>query len=154
MSHKILAVVAVIAISVVTTNAMDGKEVFAKTIYAEARGEPLEGQQWVAWVIKNRAYRNKPYWGGNTIKGVCLQPYQFECWNGRTDIPINEPAVYKKIRSWSDALYDAPHSKDPTQNCDYYNNPAKEGMPAWTKNVDLIRKIGNHNFYRSKPGFD
>jgi spore germination cell wall hydrolase CwlJ-like protein len=31
------------------------KDVFKKTIYAEARGEPYEGQQWVAWVIKNRA---------------------------------------------------------------------------------------------------
>ncbi len=35
-------------------------EVFKMTIYAEARGEHWEGQQWVAWVIKNRASMNRP----------------------------------------------------------------------------------------------
>jgi N-acetylmuramoyl-L-alanine amidase len=48
-------------------------EVYQKTIYAEARGESEEGQRWVAWVIKNRAHLNKSYWGGNSIKGVCLK---------------------------------------------------------------------------------
>ena len=40
--------------------------IFAATIYAEARGEPEEGQIWVAWVIKNRANLNKSYWGGSS----------------------------------------------------------------------------------------
>ena len=44
-------------------------EVFFKTLYAECRGEPRLGQEWVGWVIKNRARRNKSDWGGNTIKG-------------------------------------------------------------------------------------
>ncbi len=49
-----------------------------KTIYAEARRGPFEGQQWFAWVIKNRARLNRDNWGGGIIKGVCLKARQFE----------------------------------------------------------------------------
>jgi len=130
------------------TSGMSEKDVFAKTIYAEARGEPLEGQKWVAWVIKNRARYNREYWGGNTIKGVCLKPGQFECWNGVTDIPINEPSVYSTIQQWSAQILAAPASQDPTGGADHYNNPDKEGFPAWTFNCVKLRKIGNHQFYK------
>ncbi|CAF1088066.1 unnamed protein product [Brachionus calyciflorus] len=56
----------------IVTRSSNELEVFATTIYAEARGEPVMGQIWVAWVIKNRARQNRQYWGGNTIKNVCL----------------------------------------------------------------------------------
>ncbi|KAJ6634868.1 Spore cortex-lytic enzyme [Pseudolycoriella hygida] len=128
---------------------MDDKSVFAKTIYAEARGEPEEGQKWVAWVIKNRAEKGRDYWGGSTIRGVCKQPYQFECWNGRNDIEIKEPGAYEKIRKWSDSLYDAPKERDPTGGCDHYNNPATDGDPDWARKISKVRKIGNHQFYKS-----
>ena len=59
---------------------LDEKEVFAKTIYAEARGESREGQEWVAWVMKNRAHQNRPEWGGNSIKGVCQAPRKKIFW--------------------------------------------------------------------------
>jgi len=126
------------------------KEVYAKTVYAEARGEIPEGQLWVAWVIKNRAGLDKSYWGGRTIKGVCLHQGQFECWNGVSDISIGEPAIYEKIKKLTDSVYAAPHSSDPTGGCDHYNNPSKEGKPAWTRNCNEIHKIGGHQFYKSK----
>lgn len=52
---------------------------FAKTIWAEARGEPLEGQIAVANVILNRA-RQGGWWGDDVVK-VCRKPKQFSCWN-------------------------------------------------------------------------
>lgn len=70
------------------------------TVYAEARGEPREGQIAVANVIINRALANKSYWGGSSIAGVCRQPYQFECWNGKDRIEINEPEAYASIDTW------------------------------------------------------
>lgn len=76
---------------------MTDREIFAKTVYGEARGEPEEGQIWVAWVIKNRARANKSYWGGSKIGDVCRKRLQFSSWNGKTDIVINEPAKYQKI---------------------------------------------------------
>lgn len=125
-----------------------GKEIFAKTIYGEARGESREGQQEVARVIRERAAQNKSYWGGSRIEDVCKKPGQFECWqNG--DIRPRDEAAYRSIRSWSDQMYDQPLRSDP--NCpDHYNNPDKEGYPEWTNNCNRMHKTGGHQFYRSK----
>ena len=119
------------------------REVFAKTVYAEARGEPVEGQRWVAWVIKNRAYLT-----GKSIKTICLEPYQFECWNGKNDIIINEEGIYQQILALTDSIRSASQSKDPTGGATHYNNPTKEGYPEWTTRCIKLRKIGNHQFYK------
>jgi uncharacterized protein (TIGR02594 family) len=50
----------------------------ARTLYGEARGEERPGIEAVASVIMNRF--NSPRYP-NTIAGVCLQPWQFSCWN-------------------------------------------------------------------------
>ena len=57
----------------------DDMWIFAKTIWAEARGEPLDGQIAVANVILNRA-RQGGWWGDDVVK-VCRKPKQFSCWN-------------------------------------------------------------------------
>jgi len=124
-------------------------DVFKKTLYAEARGEPEEGIVWVAWVIKNRAAMNRSYWGGNTIKAVCLHPQQFECWNAG-DFPITDGQGYAKVSKIADNVYGNPMNQDPTGGADHYNNPTKEGFPAWTNNCIKLRKIGEHQFYKSK----
>ncbi len=121
-------------------------DVFAATIYAEARGETPQGQEWVAHVIKNRAEKNRSYWGGGSVKDVCLHPYQFECWNGRNSIQIAEPNSFALARTIADQVLN--RSSDPTQGCDHYNNPSKEGYPEWTRNVTRVTTIGNHVFYR------
>lgn len=128
---------------------MSDKEVFAKTIYGEAKGEPEEAQRWVAWVIKNRARSNRDYWGGSSIRNVCLQKGEFKCWNGKTDIKITEPDVYNRIVQWSAQIFDAPNNQDLTgYHADRYNNPDKEGYPDWTKNAYKIKKIGHLEFYK------
>ena len=118
--------------------------VMLQTVYGEARGEPQHGQLGVAHVIRNRAQANRGYWGGNTYAGVAQQPRQFEVWNGRSSIPMHERQAVNGINSW------LPHFeryRDPTNGARYYNNPAKEGYPEWTKNVRRGVKIGNHQFY-------
>ena len=131
-------------------NRSEDLAVFSKTIYAEARGEPVEGQAWVGWVIKNRAAKNRSYWGGNVIAHVCRHPQQFECWNGVNDIVINEPNIYQDICRLAEQIYDAPASADPTGGADHYNNPGIEGYPAWTRNCDRLLEIGAHQFYKSR----
>ena len=54
-------------------------KVIAITILAEARGEGHRGMYAVAAVIAQRAFERK-----RTPKEVCLKPYQFSCWNGKT----------------------------------------------------------------------
>ena len=64
-------------------------EALAKTIYGEARGEPIEGTVAVANVILNRVRKSRdvsgkvvyPLFGTGTIESACLRPYQFSCWN-------------------------------------------------------------------------
>ena len=51
----------------------------AKTMWGEARGEGKSGLVAVGWVIRNRCQSGG--WFGNTIRKVCLKPYQFSCWN-------------------------------------------------------------------------
>ena len=121
-------------------------DIFAATIYAEARGESHEGQKWVAWVIKNRANKNRSYWGGKTIKDVCLHRMQFECWNAKDAITIKEPAAFdiaKKI-----AIEVMNSDQDPTGGSDHYINP-KGGIPKWTANLKFVADIQNHRFYKS-----
>jgi N-acetylmuramoyl-L-alanine amidase len=121
-------------------------DILAATIYAEARGESREGQLWVGWVIKNRAKKNRGYWGGDKIKSVCLHPNQFECWNGRSFIMIEENDAWCKVVSVANEVLGNDH--DPTNGCDHYNNPSKEGYPEWTRNVTKVKIIGNHHFYK------
>lgn len=49
------------------------------TILGEARGEEIEGRIAVGCVIRNRA-RDPKRWPDD-IKGVCLERWQFSCWN-------------------------------------------------------------------------
>ncbi len=122
-------------------------DILTATLYAEARGEEPEGQEWVVWVIKNRAAANRSYWGGSNMRSVCLHPYQFECWNNGS-IYVDDPAAFENCRRIVNSVLNSDF--DPTSGCYHYNNPAIEGYPDWTRNVNYIRKIGNHQFYRSK----
>lgn len=133
-------------------------DVFAATIYAEARGEPEKGQTAVAYVIINRAVLNQRYWGGNSVKRVCLEPRQFECWNGGS-ININDPGTYRAIKENAQKILREvqetirtnprfPFENDPTEGCDHYNNPRKENAD-WVNNVRRWGSIGNHVFYQS-----
>ncbi|KAL3276042.1 hypothetical protein HHI36_020771 [Cryptolaemus montrouzieri] len=128
---------------------MDDKEIFAKTVYGEARGEPEEGQIWVAWVIKNRARANKSYWGGSKIGDVCRKPLQFSSWNGKSDIVVNDRRTYEKIKRLTDSIYDAPASEDPTGSSDHFHSKNMKKYPSWIRNCNEVKTIGNHIFYKS-----
>lgn len=46
------------------------------TMYGEARGEVVESQIGVGFVIINRSKER-----AKSIKEICTQPFQFSCWN-------------------------------------------------------------------------
>ena len=54
-------------------------EIFALTLYGEARGEKVEGQIAVANVIMNRLKHYPSKY--KTVADVCLEKEQFSCWN-------------------------------------------------------------------------
>src|SRR3546814_14859458 len=57
----------------------DPVDLLARTIWGEARGEPVRGMEAVAAVVMNRVAR--PGWWGRTVASVCTKAYQFACWN-------------------------------------------------------------------------
>ncbi|WP_157182295.1 cell wall hydrolase [Methylobacterium sp. WSM2598] len=125
--------------------------VLARTLYGEARGEPLKGIQAVANVIINRVNSGRY---PNTISKVCLQRRQFSCWN------IDDPN-YKLIsklkfgdNSQFDEIYKVAQSavmgELPNIIGDALHYHATSITPSWIKNsprASEVATIGNHRFW-------
>lgn len=113
------------------------KQLLARAVNGEARGEPYEGQVAVAAVILNRV-RHSSF--PNTISGVIYQPGAFTAVSdGQINVPIDENStVYK-------ACSDALNGWDPTEGAIYYFNP-DTATNAWIWSRPLIKTIGKHRF--------
>ena len=109
----------------------------ARTVYAEARGEPYAGQVAVAAVVLNRVKSSK---FPNTISSVVYQKGAFTAVDdGQINLTPNSTA-YK-------AANDALNGWDPTNGCLFYYNPATATSKwIWSLKVELT--IGKHSFAR------
>lgn len=123
-------------------------EIFAKTLYGEARGEGLKGLEAVASVIINRV--KKPCWWGRTIQEVCLKPAQFSCWNKddpnrqvlNSDLsadPIFDVCKRIAVRAIKGLL------PDMTKGSTHYHTLSVH--PKWASALVPNAQIGNHLFY-------
>lgn len=125
------------------------ENIIARTIYAEGKGESLEGMNAIASVIFNR--------GNGTLDGVIdaiKKPKQFSCWNGATESDWTN-MKQGKGSSWDAALsiahsiVNGSFSTDNSWN--HYYNP-KLANPYWAYNDNSkttlrpYESIGNHNF--------
>lgn len=128
-------------------------EVLAKTIYGEARGESISGQEAIASVVLNRllfAQKRGRYWWGNSIKDICLQPWQFSCWN-KNDVNYERLQEVKD----SDVAYCickrialraiAGTLEDQTCRATHYHT--KNVRPRWSIGKIPCAEIGSHFFY-------
>ncbi len=128
---------------------MTEEEIFAKTIYGEARGESLSGQEAIANVILNRA--KNPCWWGKGIADICQKPKQFSCWN-RSD--KNYPLLQRDLSN--DKVYQiclrivkralAGLLIDNTKGATHYHHYACS--PFWARHLVPCAEIGHHLFYR------
>ena len=113
------------------------RDLLARCVYAEARGEPYTGQVAVAAVVLNRVdSASFP----NTVSGVIYQPYAFTCVN---DGQINYSPDSTAYRAVDDAL----KGWDPTNGCLYYYNPAT-ATSKWIWSLKVEITIGRHSFAR------
>lgn len=128
-------------------------DILSRTIYGEARGESISGQEAIASVVLNRVALSKrkgKYWWGNTIADVCLYPQQFSCWN--KDDPnrkiIKEVddsdigfCICKRIalRATSGLL------EDKTLGATHYHT--RNVRPKWSVGKIPCAEIGSHIFY-------
>lgn len=110
-------------------------KLLARLIYAEARGEPYQGQVAVGAVVLNRVKSSS---FPNTISGVIYQPYAFTCVNdGQINLSPNQTAI--------NAAKDAMNGWDPTYGCLYYYNP-KVATSKWIYSRKTVVTIGQHVF--------
>lgn len=114
----------------------DQLDLLARTIAAEAEGEPFEGQVAVAAVILNRV--NHPGFP-NTISGVIYQPHAFESVsNGLIWRRTPSEEAYRAARA-------ALNGWDPTYGAIFFWNPSKPVTP-WIWSRQIVTRIGNHVF--------
>lgn len=121
--------------------------IISYTLYAEARGEKIEGKRAVASVIHTRARlaRTSP-------AAVCLQDRQFSCWNDLKEVPDNYVAGtglrHKDLLARSQCFAIAwilMVSSDEWDYLTHFYNPDK-ATPDWAYELKGVRTIGNHVF--------
>lgn len=134
------------------------RDVLARTLWGEARGESTAGQVAVAWTVRNRVEDGKANsWWGEGYAGVCQKPYQFSCWNksdpnyafliGIKQIPFRELA---QARIAADQVIDG-KVQDPTCGATHYYAIAMPKAPTWAKGAKQTLKLGGHVFYKDVP---
>lgn len=127
----------------------------AKTIWGEARGEPIEGQIAVACVIRNRV--NEPAWWGNSFEEVCLKSGQFSCWKEEKaqldDLDVcKEPSGRQCLWVAIGVVYN--YLEDITRGADHYLAKwmlDKGVAPKWATTNKWSAEIGHQVFYKIGP---
>lgn len=134
------------------------RDMLARTLWGEARGESLAGQIAVAWTIRNRVDDGKTKsWWGEGYAGVCQKPYQFSCWNkndpnfaylsGAKTIPFRE---FAQAQIAADQVM-AGKVLDPTGGATHYYATTMPNPPTWVKGAKQTLKLGHHLFFKDVP---
>lgn len=141
---------------------MTDREVMARTLWGEARGEDRVGREMVAAVIMNRVNLDlgndgKPDWWGEGVKGVCLKKWQFSCWleadpNRVKLLTVTEAdPVFRECLEIADAAM-AGALPDRTVGATHYANIRllrKAGaVPKWATDANRTAEHGRHTFFR------
>jgi spore germination cell wall hydrolase CwlJ-like protein len=147
----------------------------AATLVGEARSEGYEGMQAVMNVIKNRLKSPVKWWHrendgvpDDTLAAVCVDAWQFSCWNDGTKKGQKEDPNYKKCVLYSDPDNFAENLKDKyfaralsvvslalnndlkdltSGSTHYYANYI--AAPAWAKGKKPVIVIGRHKFFNN-----
>jgi N-acetylmuramoyl-L-alanine amidase len=134
------------------------RDILARTLWGEARGESLVGQIAVAWTIRNRVLDGKAKsWWGEGYAGVCQKPYQFSCWNkndpnyaylsGGKPIPFRE---FAQAQIAADQVIDG-KVPDPTGGATHYYATTMSKAPVWAAKAKQTLKLGHHVFFKDVP---
>ena len=141
---KKLTLAILLLLPMIAEGAYTQNEVVAITILAEARGEGETGMYAVACVIAQRALERK-----KTPKAICLQKWQFSCWNAN-DPQRNRLGRLLKTPQAAYALRLAKHiteiDRSFTGNANHYHT--KSVKPYWSKGKKPVKVLGNHLFFR------
>lgn len=132
-------------------------DILARTIYAEARGEyktvGISGLIAIVNIVMNRLKHPKIF--GNSVRDICLKPYQFSCW--LKDDPnysvlqnvTQDDALFKICVTVAKEGIDQKYP-DLTHTSDHYHY-FTASIPYWAKHHTPKVIIGRHLFYQLQP---
>lgn len=119
-----------------TQRDLEDLALLARLVFAEAQGEPFEGQVAVAAVLLNRVKHPE---FPNTVAGCVYQRGQFEpVANGTINQVPNNLAYLAVLEAW--------HGADPTNGALFFWNPHKVPASSWVWTRPIKLQIGNHVF--------
>ena len=138
---------------------LDDKQLMALTIYGESRGESREGQIAVGSVVLERVDHRG--WDGDTIKEVCLMPWQFSCFLPQDpnyidlkitarnfDARYEKSSALQKCYAVASGLIDGTIARTPeiaaNHVCQYCTGAVN---PSWKSKMKLVATVGHHEFY-------
>lgn len=130
-------------------------EIWAKTVYGEARGESGAARQLMAWTIRNRAVQR---YRGDSIAACAQWHAQYSCWNAADpnyrlvcDVSLDDP-IFRYCMLSALLVVDAEQKSDPTHGARHYHTTdkpswAKTWPPIWAVDHTPCATIGRHQFY-------
>jgi spore germination cell wall hydrolase CwlJ-like protein len=125
-------------------------DVVAMTILGEARGEGKAGMYAVACVIAQRSIEWKRNGKSITPRQVCLQDWQFSCWNKNDPNRKKLPTLLKTHQHAAYAKMLAANinnlQRSYVNNADHYCHVNTHNK--WTRKGKTIKVIGKHKFYK------
>ncbi|MFC4403277.1 cell wall hydrolase [Gracilibacillus xinjiangensis] len=117
------------------------KQLMAKLVHAEAKGEPYAGKVAVATVILNRVdHKDFP----DSVAGVIYETYNnglFYAFSPVKDGAINQPADAESISAVNEAIA----FRGQGQGSIFFYNP-ETAVNKWISSRQITIKIGNHVF--------
>lgn len=120
-------------------------DILAITIWREARGAGTAAMAAVYHVIANRATDKQRRWPQDMDK-VCLQAYQFSCWNTndpqRNLYPTPVDPQFQQIQQII-----AGDPPDPTGGANFYYDTSI-APPNWAEQQTPTLVLGNLRFYK------
>jgi|SRR5579872_140378 len=119
------------------------------TVFLEASNQGPNGRRGVAWTLVNRLNSGRY---GQTLTGVCLDPFQYSCWNtsdpdrkriGKT--ADNDPILLDSLAAVDEAMAGG---DDPTQGATLYYSTSMITPPSWAETAQFTVQIGDQRFYK------
>lgn len=126
----------------------------ARTLWQEARGEPLAGQEAVAWVLRNRMFSGR--WG-HSLASVCLWHAQFSGWssadpNFRLACEIDDDApALNDLVNLINSIMSATPDADPTGGALFYFADSMAVPPSWSGSMHFCGQFGHQKFFTDRP---
>lgn len=145
---------------------LSDQEIFARTLYGEGRNLPDDELEKIAWVIRNRVKDNGRENYLDTYGEVCLQKYQFSCWNSlylgeyrdnnQTEVRkayLSDQGSYSRCKIIAEKVITASELENPLENVQHYvlnnddvkidNNKITDSpYPDWVKNMEVVENDG------------